>query len=149
MGIKRGRKVRWTNTRLTFPLPFPTSPIDLVIVARSVILRWSAFRVLMYYLPAVQPVLQAAHFQYGFQKHRLHSNPALKIQKKKKKKKTATLSIKGTQCHKLKNCSGMGIDTIKLCGFSRFFWQSVRTLKGKCHQIKFIGLILNSHKSCV
>ena len=41
----------------------------------------------MDFLPAVQPVLQAAHFQYGFQKHRLHSNPALKIQKKKKKKK--------------------------------------------------------------
>ena len=41
----------------------------------------------MYCLPAVQPVLQAAHFQYGFQKHRLHSNPALKIQKKNKQKK--------------------------------------------------------------
>ena len=82
----------------------------------------------MYFLPAVQPVLQAVHFQYGFQKHRLHSNPALKIQKKKikkKKNKTATLSIKGTQCHKLKNCSGMGIDTRKLCGLSRFFFDNL------------------------
>ena len=77
----------------------------------------------MDFLPAVQPVLQAAHFQYGFQKHRLQRNPELK--KKKKKKKTATLSIKGTQCHKLKNYSGMGIDTRKLCGLSRFFFDNL------------------------
>ena len=151
MGIKRGRKVRWTNTRLTFPLPFPTSPIDRVIVARSVILRWSAFRVLMYFLPAVQPVLQAAHFQYGFQKHRLHSNPALKIQKKKLKKKKKRQHYRSKALNVINSRTVQAWELIleNYAAFQGFFWQSVRTLKGKCHQIKFIGLILNSHMNSV